>query len=124
MVPYVIFGVLTTVVNTIVYWICAHIFRLSVIASSVIAWSLAVLFAYLTNRKWVFHSKAVTKAEIIREIVLFYFGRLATGAIDLAGMYIFVDIMHINDMIAKIGMNVVVIILNYIASKFFIFRGE
>ena len=124
MVPYVIFGILTTVVNTIVYWLCAHIFRLSVVASSVTAWILAVLFAYLTNRKWVFHSKAATEKEVIREFVSFYLSRLLTGVIDMAGMHILVELMHFNDIIAKIGMNIVVIILNYIASKFLVFKGE
>ena len=124
MIPYAIFGILTTIVNTVVYWICARIFRISVIASSVIAWVLAVLFAYVTNRKWVFHSRAVMKKEIIREFVTFYLSRLSTGVIDLIGMSILVDIIHINDIIAKIGMNVIVILLNYIASKFFVFKGE
>lgn len=58
-IPYGIFGVLTTLVNVIVYWTSARLLGLGVMPSTVIAWILAVLFAYITNRKWVFHSTAV-----------------------------------------------------------------
>ena len=56
LIPYVIFGVLTTAVNVAVYALCARIFGLSTVISTVIAWVVAVSFAYVTNRKWVFHS--------------------------------------------------------------------
>ena len=69
-IPYAIFGVLTTVVNIAVYWLTAHPMGLSVMMSTVLAWVAAVLFAYVTNRKWVFHSEAKTPAEIGKEMVL------------------------------------------------------
>lgn len=70
-IPYGVFGVLTTLVNIVSYWIFAHPFGLSVMVSTVLAWILSVLFAYLTNRKWVFHSEASTSEEIGKEIVRF-----------------------------------------------------
>lgn len=124
LVPYAFFGVCTTLVNMFVYWLCAHPLGLPVTASTVIAWVMSVLFAYLTNRKWVFHSQASTRGEIAREILYFYSCRLATGLLDLAIMYIFVDVLHFNDMVIKIASNVLVILLNYVASKLLIFRRK
>lgn len=121
-IPYVVFGILTTLVNIGSYWIMAHPMGLPVMASTVIAWILSVLFAYLTNRKWVFHSEAVTTKEVIHEMIMFFAARVATGVIDWASMFIFVDLMKMNDVVIKTLANVVVIILNYVASKFLIFR--
>ena len=121
---YIFFGVCTTLVNIITYWLCAHIFLFKVLTSAIIAWFFAVLFAYLTNRKWVFHSEATEQKEIIKEVVSFYTCRLATGFIDWAIMYVFVDLMTFNDVIVKTIANLVVIVLNFIASKVFIFRKK
>ena len=71
MIPYMFFGVCTTLVNTGVYWLMAHPLGIGTVASAVIAWIDAVLFAYLTNRKWFFHSEAKTAKEIAKEIVSF-----------------------------------------------------
>jgi len=121
---YGFFGVCTTVVNVIVYWICSHLLKLDVLTSSVISWFAAVLFAYLTNRKMVFNSSASTAKDIIKEIFSFYIMRLATGVVDWLGMYIFVDLLCFNDMLIKILMNIIVIVLNYVASKLVIFRKK
>jgi len=123
-IPYAIFGVLTTIVNIVSYWFMAHVLYFGVMPSTIIAWILAVLFAYITNRKWVFNSEANTKKEIIKEITSFFTFRLATGVIDWACMYIFVDILHMNDVIIKTVANIIVIILNYVASKVIIFRKK
>lgn len=121
-IPYAVFGVLTTLVNIGSYWIMAHPMKMPVMVSTVIAWILSVLFAYLTNRKWVFHSEASSSKEIIHEIAMFFSARLATGVIDWGGMFVFVDLLKLNDVVIKTLANVVVIILNYVASKFLIFR--
>lgn len=123
-IPYAFFGVLTTVVNMVVYWVAAHPLGLSVMVSTVIAWIAAVLFAYVTNRKWVFHSQAQGTKEIVQEIVSFFACRLATGVVDWACMFIFVDLLHFNDVIIKAAANVLVIILNYVASKLVIFKHK
>lgn len=120
-IPYIVFGILTTLVNMVVYWICAHAFRITVVVASIIAWVAAVLFAYVTNRKWVFYSEAFSKREIIKEIVTFFSCRLLTGVVDWVIMYVFAVLIGLDDVIIKAIANVVVIVLNYMASKFLIF---
>lgn len=121
---YALFGALTTLVNTGVYWLCAHPLGLKVVPSSVIAWFAAILFAYLTNRKWVFHSEAETPREIAGEAVSFFLCRLATGVLDWALMWLFADRLRWNDMLVKIAVNLLVILLNYVASKLLVFRRK
>lgn len=123
-IPYIFFGECTTLVNVIAYWCCAYPLGISVVPSTIVAWFLAVLFAYLTNRKWVFHSETSSYKEIIKECLSFYICRLATGIADCLCMFIFVDLLHFNDLIIKITANVMVIIMNYIASKFIIFKSK
>ena len=86
------------------------------------AWALAVFFAYVTNRSLVFHSAATGTQEIVKEIISFFACRIGTGVVDWAIMLIFVTILHFNDMIVKILANIIVIVLNYILSKFVIFK--
>ena len=124
LIPYAVFGVLTTLVNTAVYWLCAHPLGLPVVPSTVIAWFASVLTAYLTNRKWVFHSEASTGREIAREAVSFFLARVGTGLLDWVLMPWLVNGLHWNDMAVKVGVNVLVIILNYVASKLLIFRKK
>ncbi len=121
-IPYIFFGVLTTLVNIIVYWIFAHPLHLQVMISTIVAWVASVLFAYITNRIWVFHSTATTSAEIMKEVVAFFSCRLATGILDWVCMYVFVNLLAWNDLLVKCGANVLVIVLNYVASKVLIFR--
>ena len=124
LIPYGIFGVLTTVVNVLVYALCAKTFGLSTVVSTAIAWVAAVLFAYITNRKWVFHSKATGAAAIVKEMVSFFVCRLLTGVLDIGIMKLFVDILGFNDVIVKVASNIIVIILNYVASKLVIFKKK
>lgn len=119
---YLFFGVCTTIVNIASYWCCAHLLHLSTISSTVIAWLLAVLFAYVTNRIWVFESTAVGLKSICKEFWAFIICRLATGALDLGIMFVCVDLLKMNDIIIKAFANVIVIVLNYIASKLVIFK--
>lgn len=121
---YGIFGGLTTLVNIVVYWLMAHPLALPTLPSTMIAWVAAVSFAYITNRKWVFHSQVHTREAIMKELAAFFVCRLATGVIDWACMYIFVDVLMWNDILVKIASNVLVIILNYVASKLLIFKKK
>lgn len=120
---FLFFGVCTTLVNIISYYICSKI-GLATAVSTVIAWVLSVLFAYVTNRKYVFESKAFGFAPILRETASFFLCRLATGLLDLAIMVVFVDLLHFNGMIIKILSNIIVIIINYVASKLMIFKNK
>lgn len=119
---YAFFGVCTTGVNLLAYFVCARLLGMSTAASTVVAWFLAVLFAFLTNKSWVFGSKSWTRGILMRELFSFYVCRLATGVLDLVIMLVTVDLWGWNDMLMKFVANMLVIILNYIASKFIIFK--
>ena len=121
-IPYLFFGVCTTLVNIVVFWVFARLLNIGVMPSTVVAWAAAVLFAYLTNRKWVFHSEATGTAEIVKEIITFFGCRLATGFLDFAMMYLLVECLHFNDLFIKTSANLLVIVLNYVASKLVIFK--
>lgn len=121
---YLFFGVCTTLINTLSFWVMAHPIGLDVIPSTIIAWVVAVLFAYVTNRKWVFHSEATNARMILKEMVSFFGCRFATGILDLLCMFVFVDILSWNDVLVKFSANILVIVLNYIASKLIIFKQQ
>ena len=121
---YLFFGGCTTLVNIAVYGLCAHMANLSTTLSTVIAWAASVLFAYLTNRTWVFESRASAVPDILREMGYFFLCRLATGGLDLAVMYVCVDRLGLPDMPVKVLSSVAVIVLNYAASKLFIFAKK
>lgn len=123
-IPYLFFGVCTTMVNVVVYWGCAHLISFGTMVSTIIAWVMAVLFAYITNRKWVFKSTVEIKTEIAREILSFFCCRIATGIVDWLCMLLFVEILKLNDVVIKVLANILVVILNYVASKLIIFRGS
>ncbi len=121
---YIIFGVATTLVNVIAYYLCAQIGHISVVPSTLIAWLISVIFAYITNKIWVFESKTKKLDEIIKEIASFFSCRILTGILDVLMMYIFVDQLHLNDMFMKIVSNGIVIVLNYVASKLLVFKKK
>ena len=119
---YGIFGVLTTIVNLVVYNLCYYKAGINNTVSNVIAWILAVAFAYITNKLWVFESKSWKMSVLRREVTAFVSCRLATGIMDILIMYICVDILGWHAMLMKLSSNVLVIILNYIFSKLIIFK--
>ena len=121
---YLFFGGCTTLVNIVAYGLCAHVADLSTTVSIAIAWVVSVLFAYLTNRTWVFESRASTASDILREMRSFFLARLATGVLDWAIMYICVDRIGLPDMPVKLLSNVVVVVLNYVISKLIIFAKK
>jgi putative flippase GtrA len=117
-------GVCTTAVNMVVYCFFANVVRFAVLPSAIIAWVVAVLFAYLTNRKMVFHSQTNSTIEVLKEIVAFFACRIATGVLDWLCMFVFVELIHLNDLLIKVAANMLVILLNYVASKVFIFKQK
>lgn len=119
---YAVFGVLTTGVNIVSYCLFAYVFRMGTMPSTVLAWLAAVMFAYMTNRKWVFHSQVQNGCSFLKEMIYFFTCRLLTGVVDLACMFLFVERLHMNDVLIKIIANIIVIILNYVASKYVIFK--
>ena len=119
---YILFGVFTTVVNIVVFAVCADMMHLDTYISNFAAWVSAVTFAYITNKLWVFESKTTDAKELFREIVSFTGARVLTLGIDMVLMFVGVDILHINKLIVKVLANVVVIVSNYVLSKLFIFK--
>ena len=119
---YLLFGGLTTLVNYAAYFIFSHLLDCSVVTSTIIAWISSVLFAYITNKNWVFQSKGIKKKELIREAASFFAARTFSGVLDVGIMALFVDVLHFNDLIIKILSNIIVIIINYVLSKFWIFK--
>lgn len=121
---YLFFGVCTTMVNFFVYFLCAYPLHFPMWISTIIAWSLAVTFAFVTNKKWVFESGSWEKNVIIGEAISFFLCRLMTGGMDLVIMFVCVGFMGWNDLVMKILSNVLVIVFNYIASKMVIFKKD
>ena len=119
---YLFFGICTTIVNILVYYICADILYLTTIVSTLTAWFFSVLFACITNKIWVFSSNSWNMTTLSREVISFYLCRITTGVLDLAIMTVTVDVLRWNGLIMKIISNVIIIILNYLASKSVIFK--
>lgn len=123
LIMYLIFGVLTTAVNYIFYLLLAPLFSTTTIPTA-LAWLLSVLFAYFTNRKFVFESQARGRSAILKEVAAFFGARVLSGVLDVAIMWLFADTLRFNDKIVKLLSNVLVVIFNYIASKLVIFRKK
>ena len=121
-VMYLFFGVCTTAINIIVYFCLYNILNIGNVVSVAVAWLLSVVFAFVTNKLFVFKSVSTEKDVICREAVSFLASRLLSGAMDMIVMYITVDIMCMNSTVCKIATNVFVLIANYIMSKFCIFK--
>lgn len=121
---YAVFGVFTTIVNLVVYHLCYYEAGMSNLLSNVFAWVMAVTFAYLTNKSWVFESKSWSWSVLRVEVPAFVSCRLATGFMDLAIMYFSVDILGWHAMLMKFISNVLVILLNYVFSKLVIFKKK
>ncbi|MBQ7412250.1 MAG: GtrA family protein [Clostridia bacterium] len=119
---YLVFGVLTTLVNVGAYYLFAHPLSLSVALSTALAWLISVIFAFVTNKLFVFGSKS--SKRLLYEIITFFGARLATGALDFALMLIFVEVLGAPDLLMKIISNIVVIILNFVLSKIIVFRRQ
>ena len=121
---YLFFGVLTTVVNYVVYLPCYNVLHLSAVASNGIAWVVAVAFAYLTNKPFVFKSHDWSAKTVIPELGKFVGCRIGSGLAETLILLLAVDIMGWNGNIWKLLTNVLVVILNYIGSKMLVFRKK
>jgi putative flippase GtrA len=117
---YIIVGGLTTLVSIVSYWGFRFLIK-NYIILSIISWILAVTFAYVTNRKFVFESKS---KKIIEEVTKFFTYRLVTLGLEVGLMALFVSVIGMNDMLSKVILQVVVLVLNYVFSKLFIFKED
>ena len=121
---YLIFGVLTTIISLLAYYISVYTFlnplnKLELQMANIISWILSVLFAYFTNRRFVFKSK---EKKLKSEFFKFILARLSTLFLDMIIMYTSVSLFHFNDKLMKIVSNVIILIANYVLSKLLVFR--
>lgn len=123
-ISYLFFGVCTTVVNYLVYIPCYNFWGMSATASNLIAWVAAVAFAYLTNKPFVFKSHDWSAKTVIPELTKFVGCRIGSGAAETLILLVAVDMLGWNGNIWKLLTSVMVVVLNYIASKLLVFRKK
>lgn len=121
---YVIFGILTTIVNIGASYLLEGTFHINGAIASAIGIILAVLFAYFTNRKMVFNSSATTFKEKIEEFGKFILGRAFTMIVEEGGVILLYNVMHLPFQPVKLALTVIVVILNFFISKFFAFKNK
>lgn len=122
LIVYVIVGVLTTIVSLLSYYLFAYTLGMHYLISNFLSWVCAVVFAYFTNKVWVFQNYNFTLSNVMKEIVAFIGARIVTLGVDMFIMFVMVDMLSLQDMVAKITVQVIVTILNYILSKFLVFK--
>lgn len=121
---YLFFGVCTTIVNYIIYLPCYNILHLSATVSNILAWIVAVAFAFLTNKPFVFKSYDWSKKTLIPELTKFIGCRVGSGAMETVILLLAVDLLGWNGNIWKLLTQIMVVILNYIGSKLLVFRNK
>ena len=121
---YIFWGVVTTVVNLLAYHLFFNIAHLEYYTSNILAWIITIITAYLSNRKYVFHSKAKGAKEVSIEALKFTASRLASLAMEIALLYVGKDLLSLDENLTKYSVTVIVIILNYILSKLFVFTKK
>lgn len=135
---YVIFGVLTTLVNFGVFWIFTRLFgEKFYLLNNAIAWVAGVVFAFLTNKLFVFESRNKQTKTVLKELTEFFGARLFSFGVEEGGMWLFISVMGFGEkalrifgvnltgqILVKIALAVVVVIINYFFSKFIIFKKK
>lgn len=120
---YVIFGVLTTLVSLVTYYLCSKVFHIYYLVSNVISFIISVLFAYVTNKIYVFKSDA-KGSKVLKELFSFVSSRILSFIIENVILVILVSVIKLDDMISKTIVQIIVIILNYILSKLVFLRSK
>lgn len=119
-VRYIFFGGCTTLVNLISFYILRKC-GVQLTVANVISIILAILFAYVVNSRFVFQDKCETLRDHIQPFIKFISARLVTMVIEVGGVWLLVEVMHMNDMLGKFLTQFIVLALNYVFSKFFVF---
>ena len=121
-VSYLFFGVCTTIVNYIIYIPCYNFLGMSATVSNMIAWVVAVAFAYLTNKPFVFKSNDWSAGTVIPELTKFVSCRVGSGVAETIVLFLAVDLLGWNGNIWKLVTQVMVTVMNYVASKLLVFK--
>lgn len=121
---YLVFGAATTMLNILVYYLFHEVFGMYYLLSNGFAFFASVVFAYVTNKLYVFQQLDFSYSHLIKEFMSFLTVRGVSFLLDMGLMFLLVSILLMNDLYAKIAVNIVVIIVNYVASKWLVFRKE
>ena len=124
LVAYLFAGVATTVVNYVVYFIATRWFGMGVMPGTWAAWVLAVAFGYAVNKAFVFKTHCESMAALMKEAVSFFTMRLVSLGAETVIMFVAVEVLGLNDLVMKLLTNFIVIVLNYVFSKLFIFKKK
>ena len=124
MLLYLFFGGLTFVVSVVTYGFFNIGMGLNELIANVMSWVLAVLFAFATNRVWVFQAPTHTITEFLKQMLSFFGGRVVTLVIEEIILLVFITWLGFNSMVVKVIAQVIVIVLNYVISKFFVFSEK
>ncbi|MDR0591034.1 MAG: GtrA family protein [Candidatus Nomurabacteria bacterium] len=121
---YLVFGGLATIVSIGSYFIFAKVCHIEEVTSNILSWVCAVLFAYVTNKVFVFESKKSEVKEVIKEMSTFFGMRLVSGLFEIAMFALLVKVFLLNDLVIKVILQFIIVILNYIFSKLVIFKKD
>jgi len=121
---YLIIGVSTTTINYISFVLLTKLYNIDIHTSNIIAWVISVIFAYFTNKLFVFESKSFKFNVLGKEILSFGAARILSLLLEELILFIFVDKLGMEKLIIKLIANIIVVIVNYILSKFIIFKKE
>ena len=119
-IKYIIMGILTTIINIISFYFFDKIFSYQI--ANTIAFILSIIFAYITNKIYVFQSENYKLRELIREVSMFFLSRGLVYILDILLMIFLIEILNTNKLFSKITTNIVVVVINYIISKYIIFK--
>ncbi|AYW45217.1 GtrA family protein [Tetragenococcus koreensis] len=123
-ITYLFFGGMTTVVNFVVFFLARNLLGWNLVVSNTLSWILSVLFAFATNKKWVFKSKSTGTKQFLVELGKFFFYRIVSFGIDMGCMLLFIDVFKMGEFLAKLITQTIIVVANYVFSKFLIFTSK
>lgn len=121
---YIIFGILTTIVNFVSYVIFTKLMDLDYKTAASLAWLVSVIFAFVTNKLYVFKTATTKKLHLLKELSGFIFFRVLSYFVDIGSIIVLVEVLNLWDTISKIIASAIVAVFNYFASKYIIFRTK
>ena len=121
-ISYLFFGVLTTVVNFLVYYPLTNVWELDAAFSNVIAWAVSVAFSFVTNKPFVFKSHDWSANVVIPELTKFVGTRVGSGVLETGMIFLFVNLQRFDGNIVKLVVSILVVIINYVGSKLLVFK--
>ena len=123
-VSYIFWGVMTTAVNYAAYFLLRNVFLVPLVAGNAAAWAVSVLFAYFVNKLFVFRSKDWAWRVALRELWQMVASRIFSLGLETGILWLFVEKLLLNEFLVKLAANVLVVIVNYVLSKFIIFNKK